>query len=271
MLAGDSTVVDVSSLVDDFGPAFWHRGGVPRLAEQLVDAGELPSLDLSSMRLGPPVTRPSMLVCVGHNYLDHVREAGAVVPAEPVIFMKAPNSVVGPNDDVLIPPGAEKTDYEVELAVVIAKRCRYLADLDAAGDAIGGYVISNDISERAAQLERGGQWVKGKSFETFNPLGPYLASPDEIDDPDDLDLELSVNGETRQRSNTSQMIFSTAYIVWYLSQFMVIEPGDVVNTGTPPGVAYGMDPPRYLRAGDRIQSSIAGLGSQIQTTVASDL
>jgi 2-keto-4-pentenoate hydratase/2-oxohepta-3-ene-1,7-dioic acid hydratase in catechol pathway len=182
--------------------------------------------------------------------------------------MKAPNTVVGPNDDIHIPPHAKKTDYEVELAVVIGEQCRYLPNPEEAMKAIAGYAISNDVSERAYQLEKGGQWVKGKSFETFNPLGPFLVTPDELEGPQNLNLELRVNGNLRQKSNTSLMIFTPPHIVWYISQFMVLEPGDIVNTGTPPGVGLGMDPPAYLNPGDTLELSITGLGRQSQTCVA---
>lgn len=257
---------DVSQFVGDLDRLFWSDGGVDRLQQALAGGDQrFPTVDLSTTRIGAPVAQPSKVICIGLNYEDHVRESGADTPSEPVIFMKAPNTVVGPNDEVLIPPGSVKTDYEVELAVIIGRPCRYLMDETAARLSIAGYAISNDLSERHFQLERGGQWVKGKSAETFNPLGPFLATREEISDPQALDLELSVNGEIRQRSNTSKMIFSVAHIVWYLSQFMVLEPGDLINTGTPHGVALGMNPPRYLQAGDVIEVSITGLGSQSQT------
>ena len=262
----EGTTYDTSGLAIDYDRGFWAENGAERLRLAFARRnGTIPEIDVSTVRIGPPVPVPSKVVCVGLNYADHVRESGAATPSEPVVFMKAPNTVVGPNDDVLIPPDAEKTDYEIELAVIVGRFCRYLPDKSAARRAIAGYTISNDVSERAYQLERGGQWVKGKSSETFNPLGPHLATPDELDDPNDLDLELKVNGEVRQQSNTSQMIFSADHIVWYLSQFMVLEPGDVINTGTPFGVALGMDPPPFLQPGDVMELSITGLGSQIQT------
>lgn len=259
----DEVTYDVSALVADYDGSFWTEGGLERLEKTLEDsAPALPIIDLSKTRLGPPIARPSKVVCIGMNYADHAREAGGEIPTEPIVFMKAPYTVVGPNDDVLIPPGSTKTDYEVELAVVIAQTCRYLDNEEEATAAVAGYAVSNDVSEREYQLERGGQWVKGKSFETFNPLGPWLVTGDQVGDPHNLDLELSVNGEIRQSSNTSQLIFSVPHIVWYLSQFMVLEPGDLINTGTPPGVAMGMNPPRYLEPGDVMQLSIAGLGTQ---------
>lgn len=257
---------DVTDLVGDFDKPFWQNCGTETL-RKLIEAGEAAPLArhaIQSHRVGPPIVRPEKVVCIGLNYADHVAEAGADTPTEPVVFMKANNTVVGPSDDVLIPPGSQKTDYEVELAIIIGETCRYLPNEEAAMAAIGGYAVSNDVSERSYQLERGGQWVKGKSSETFNPLGPYLVTPDEIPDPHDLDLTLSVNGEQRQNSNTKQMIFSVAHIVWYLSQFMVLEPGDVINTGTPHGVALGLDESSYLRPGDEMELSIAGLGTQRQ-------
>lgn len=259
----DGIAYDVSSVVSDFDGAFWESGGVEEIQLALRSGAErLPEVDLMSNRIGAPVTKPSKVVCIGMNYLDHIREAGAEIPTEPVIFMKAPNTVIGPYDDVIIPPGSLKTDYEVELAVIIGQECRYLSDERAGLEAVGGFAISNDVSEREYQIERGGQWVKGKSSETFNPLGPYLVTPDEIDSFDALDLELKVNGEVRQRSNTREMLFSVAHIVWYLSQFMVLEAGDLINTGTPPGVALGMKNPGYLVPSDVIEVSIAGLGYQ---------
>jgi 2,4-diketo-3-deoxy-L-fuconate hydrolase len=261
----ENAVVDVSAIIDDYNSNFWKGDGITRLATlQASDLDGLPRHGLDRIRIGPPVTTPGKIVCVGINYRGHAAESGAAEPEEPVLFMKAPNSMVGPFDDVLIPPNSIKTDWEIELAVVIGKRARYLKDPSDALAAIGGYSISNDVSERANQLERGGQWVKGKSAETFNPLGPYAATPDEIADPDSLDLCLSVNGEIRQQSNTKDCIFSPTYLVWYISQFMVLEPGDIINTGTPAGVGLGMDPPRYLKDGDVMELSISGLGGQRQ-------
>lgn len=257
------TANDASSIVSDFDQEFWESDGLERLhlAATRRDA-DLPEIDLASMRIGSPVPAPSKIVCIGLNYQDHIKEARAETPTEPVVFLKAPNTVVGPNDDVILPPGSKKTDYEVELAVVIGAVCRYLPDEASGLRAVGGFSISNDVSEREYQLERGGQWVKGKSSETFNPLGPYLVTPDEIADLNNLGLELKVNGEIRQKSNTSEMLFSVGHIVWYLSQFMVLVPGDIINTGTPPGVALGMVNPKYLAPGDVIEASITGLGEQ---------
>lgn len=261
----DEMAVDVSQVVADYNRAFWTGGGVERLREALDDPStDLPRIDLGKTRIGPPISPPTKVVCIGLNYADHAKESGADIPTEPIVFMKAANTVVGPNDDVLIPPGSAKTDYEVELAVVVGRTCRYLPDEAQASMAIAGYSISNDVSEREFQFDRGGQWVKGKSFETFNPLGPWLVTPDEAGDPHQLDLQLVVNGETRQSSNTSQLIFGVPHVIWYLSQFMVLEPGDLINTGTPPGVAMGMSPPRYLEPGDVMELTITGLGTQRQ-------
>jgi 2-keto-4-pentenoate hydratase/2-oxohepta-3-ene-1,7-dioic acid hydratase in catechol pathway len=258
---------DLTEAVGDYDTDFWlHRGS--DFVRRSIETGNTPEVSsdsIAGVRFGSPVARPSKVVCIGLNYADHVKEAGAETPTEPVVFMKANNTIVGPDDDVLIPPGSVKTDYEVELAIIIGKTCRYLPDEAAALDAIAGYATSNDVSEREYQIERGGQWVKGKSAETFNPLGPYIVTPDEAGDPQTLDLTLSVNGEQRQSSNTKQMIFSVGHIVWYLSQFMVLEPGDVINTGTPHGVALGLDDSAYLRDGDVMELTIEGLGTQRQT------
>lgn len=263
VVLSDGIAYDVSSVVSDFDAAFWATDGVDRIRLVLSHRDmSLPEIDLASKRVGPPVTKPSKVVCIGLNYLDHIREARAEVPTEPVIFMKAPNTVIGPYDDVIIPPGSQKTDYEVELAVVIGRECRYLPDETAGLKAVGGFAISNDVSEREYQMERGGQWVKGKSSETFNPLGPYLVTPGEVDNLNDLALQLKVNDEIRQQSNTREMLFSVGHIIWYLSQFMVLEPGDLINTGTPPGVAFGMKNPRYLTPNDVMETSISGLGTQ---------
>jgi 2-keto-4-pentenoate hydratase/2-oxohepta-3-ene-1,7-dioic acid hydratase in catechol pathway len=261
----DGTVVDVSSLVDDYDGAFLAGGGVDRLRDALTGAADLPVVDLAEGRVGPCVSRPPKIVCIGLNYSDHAAESGQPVPQEPVVFFKAPNTVVGPYDEVRIPRGSEKTDWEVELAIVIGQEGRYLPDEAAALDIVAGYAISHDVSERAFQLERGGQWVKGKSCETFNPLGPWLVTPDEAGDVQGLSLSLSLNGETMQEGTTADMIFPVAHLVHYLSQFMVLEPGDVINTGTPAGV--GMARQRYLRPGDVTELEIAGLGRQRQRFV----
>jgi 2-keto-4-pentenoate hydratase/2-oxohepta-3-ene-1,7-dioic acid hydratase in catechol pathway len=248
--------------VQDFGPSFFAGHGLARLAEVLATAwDDLPTVP-DDQRVGPCVARPNKLLCIGLNYLDHAREAGVTdLPTEPIVFGKATNTVIGPNDVVLLPPGAEKVDWEVELSVVIGAEGRYLADEAAAEGIIAGYCVSNDISERAFQLERGGQWIKGKSCETFNPLGPWLVTPDEVD-VGGLHLWTSVNGERVQDGTTADMIASAAEIVRYLSWFLVLEPGDVINTGTPAGVGAGFDPPRYLQEGDVVEVGIDGLGAQ---------
>jgi 2-keto-4-pentenoate hydratase/2-oxohepta-3-ene-1,7-dioic acid hydratase in catechol pathway len=265
VLRPDGTVVDVSSVVDDYDAGFLADGGAARLRAALADGARLPVVDVSAERVGPCLPRPSKVVCIGLNYSDHAAESGLAVPAEPVVFFKAPNTVVGPYDDVRIPRGSERTDWEVELAVVVGREGRYLPDESAALDVVAGYAVSHDVSERTFQLERGGQWVKGKSCETFNPLGPWLVTADEIPDVQDLSLSLTLNGETMQSGSTADMIFSVAHIVWYLSQFMVLEPGDVINTGTPAGVGLARD--RYLHAGDVTELEIAGLGRQRQRFV----
>ncbi|MEU8320235.1 fumarylacetoacetate hydrolase family protein [Nonomuraea sp. NPDC048881] len=262
-------VMDASGTLRDIGEpeidgAFLASGGVARVRDAL-EHGDLPVVNAAGLRVGAPIARPGKVVCIGLNYRDHAAESGAEPPAEPVVFMKAANTVIGPYDEVLVPRGSVKTDWEVELAVVIGRRARYLDSRDEALDVIAGYAISNDVSEREFQLERGGQWDKGKSCETFNPLGPWLVTADEVGDPQSLGLRLWVNGEPRQDGGTKDMIFDVAEIVRYLSRFMVLEPGDVINTGTPAGVAMGMPGQPYLRAGDVMELEIDGLGRQRQT------
>ncbi|MFC9248922.1 fumarylacetoacetate hydrolase family protein [Streptomyces sp. NPDC057136] len=264
VLADDGRLYDLAPLTTDIDGAFLASGGIAR-TERALAAGDLPMLDGGGLRVGAPVARPGKVVCIGLNYRDHAEETGANAPERPVVFMKAADTVVGPYDTVLVPRGSEKTDWEVELAVVIGARARYLDSPDAALTAIAGYTISNDVSERAYQLELSPQWDLGKSCETFNPLGPWLVPRDRIDDPQDLGLRLSVNGVQRQNGTTKNMVFSVAHIVWYLSQYMVLEPGDIVNTGTPAGVALGLPGTPYLRAGDVVELEIDGLGTQRQT------
>lgn len=262
LLDGDEAL-DASSVVTDFDRTWWTDGGPKRLAAAWSE-GRLPRADIDGQRIGAPVARPGKVVCVGLNYRDHAAETGAAIPKEPIIFMKGPDTVIGPNDTVLIPRKSIKTDWEVELAVVIGSPGRYLDGPADAWSVIGGYAIANDVSEREFQLERGGQWDKGKSCETFNPLGPWLVTPDEIEDPHALRMGLSVNGETRQNGSTANMIFGVDHVIWYLSQFMVLEPGDVINTGTPAGVALGLPDHPYLRSGDVMELWIDGLGRQRQ-------
>ncbi|MEV5325567.1 fumarylacetoacetate hydrolase family protein [Nonomuraea fastidiosa] len=244
--------------------AFLASGGVARVREAL-ERGDLPVVEAEGLRVGAPIARPGKIVCIGLNFSDHAAESGAAVPTEPVVFMKASNTMVGPYDEVLVPRGSVKTDWEVELAIVIGREARYLGSREEALEVVAGYAISNDVSEREFQLERGGQWDKGKSCETFNPLGPWLVTADEVGDPQNLAMRLWVNGELRQDGNTKNMIFDVAEIVRYLSQFMVLEPGDVINTGTPAGVAMGRPDQPYLRAGDVMELEIEGLGRQRQT------
>ncbi|MGW4061441.1 fumarylacetoacetate hydrolase family protein [Amycolatopsis sp. NPDC004747] len=252
---------DLRSLTPDVDGAFFAADGVAR-ARTALREGTLPVLETAGLRVGAPVARPGLLVCIGLNYSDHAAETGARPPAEPVVFLKATNTVVGPDDTVLIPRTSTKTDYEVELAVVLGGRARYLATPEDADAVIAGYAVSNDVSERDFQHERGGQWTKGKSCETFNPLGPWLVTPDEAGDPQDLGLRLAVNGQARQDGTTKNMLFDVRHVVWYLSQFMVLEPGDVVNTGTPAGVAFGANDFPYLSEGDEVTVEIDGLGRQ---------
>jgi 2-keto-4-pentenoate hydratase/2-oxohepta-3-ene-1,7-dioic acid hydratase in catechol pathway len=262
-LAGDGRLLDLSGLVPEIDGAWLAGDGVERV-RAAVEAGGLPELD-PGVRVGAPLARPGKVVCIGLNYSDHAEETHAEKPAEPVVFMKAPNTVVGPNDEVLVPRGSSKTDWEVELAVVIGRVARYLEDEAAALGCVAGYTIANDVSEREFQLERGGTWDKGKSCETFNPLGPWLVTPDEVADPQNLGLRLWVNGAARQDGNTKNMIFTVARLIHYVSQFMVLEPGDVINTGTPAGVALGQPEPKpYLRPGDVVELEIDGLGRQRQ-------
>ena len=262
IIDGDGERRDCSQLVRDWDGAALRDGGIARLRG--VDPLALPLVD-TAVRWGACVARPGKVVCIGLNYRDHARESGMPIPAEPIIFLKAANTVVGPYDDVLIPRGATKTDWEVELGIVIGSDARYLASPTESAAHIAGYCISHDVSERAFQLERGGQWTKGKSCDTFNPLGPWMTTADEIGDPQTLDLTLSVNGEPRQRGNTRTMIFDCLGIVHYLSQFMTLEAGDVISTGTPPGVGMGMKPQRWLKAGDTVELAITHLGTQRQT------
>lgn len=250
---------DLSGIVDAIDGAMLGSDGLDRIRE--VDPDRLPRLE---GRIGSCVARPGMVLCIGLNYEDHARETGAPIPAEPILFQKATNTVVGPNDDLLIPRGSKKTDWEVELGIVIGSRASYLADEGAGWEAIAGYAISNDVSEREFQLERGGQWTKGKSAATFNPLGPWLVTRDQVADVMSLAMQTRINGELTQDGNTRTMIFNPGHLVWYASQFMVLEPGDLINSGTPPGVGFAMDPPRFLKAGDVVELTIDGLGSQRQ-------
>jgi 2-keto-4-pentenoate hydratase/2-oxohepta-3-ene-1,7-dioic acid hydratase in catechol pathway len=263
LLDADGVHRDLGGVTRDIDGSFLGGGGLDRVRRALV-SGDLPEIDVTGLRIGAPVARPSVVLCIGLNYAAHAAESGSPLPEEPVMFYKAPNTVVGPDDDVLIPRGSAKTDWEVELAVVIGSRARYLDSPAQALGCVAGYALSNDVSERAFQLESsGGQWSKGKSCETFNPLGPWLVTADEIADPQSLRLRSWVNGEPRQDSTTADMVFSVAELVWQLSQVTVLEPGDVLNTGTPEGVALS-GRFAYLAPGDILRLSIDGLGSQTQ-------
>jgi 2-keto-4-pentenoate hydratase/2-oxohepta-3-ene-1,7-dioic acid hydratase in catechol pathway len=253
---------DLSSITRDIDGAFLST----KLDEvKLAMADEsLPVLETPIGRFGPPLASIGKIICIGLNYRDHAKETGAELPAEPVMFLKTPDTVVGANDEVLIPRASVKTDWEVELAVVIGAEARYLDSPDQARSCVAGYAISNDVSEREFQIERGGQWDKGKNCETFNPFGPWIVDEEELGDPQNLAMRLSVNGVLRQDSNTKNMIFGISHLIWYLSQFLVLRPGDVINTGTPAGVALGLEGHPYLRAGDVVELSIEGLGQQRQ-------
>lgn len=266
LLRGNNGPFDLSSIADELDPRFFANDGIARCASAAA-RGELPTIDISGQRIGAPISRPSVVLCIGMNYAAHAAESGSRPPESPVIFYKAPNTIVGPDDRVHLPQGAKKLDWEVELAVVIGKRARYLKSSEEALDYVAGYTISNDVSERALQLEMsGGQWSKGKSCETFNPLGPSLVTPDELPDPGNLRLRSWVNGEPRQDSSTSDLIFSVPTLIYQLSQFTVLEPGDIINTGTPEGVALSGRFP-YLGPGDVMDLEIDRLGHQRQVVV----
>jgi 2,4-diketo-3-deoxy-L-fuconate hydrolase len=263
LLLSDGRRVDASSLGVEYDEAFFGSDGLERLARWLAAEGSAAPVVPDDVRLGPPVCRPSKIVCIGLNYRDHARETGQPVPQEPVLFFKATSALAGPNDDVIIPKRGAKVDWEVELAVVIGRRATYVERSEALRH-VAGYVLHNDYSERSFQLERGGQWVKGKSCDTFAPLGPFLATPDEIRDVHELSLWLNVNGEARQAGSTRDMVFDVATLISYISQFMTLLPSDVVSTGTPAGVGLARRPPCYLREGDVVELGIDGLGSSRQ-------
>ena len=265
----DETYVDVSDLATDFDEGFFGSGGIDRIrptVEQRAAAGQVSRF--AGERIGAPFARPHQILCIGLNYSDHAAETGQTVPDEPILFTKSPNTLIGPNDDVRIPRGSTKTDWEVELGIVIGKRASYLDSPDEARAAIAGFVVVNDVSERAFQMERSGQWSKGKSAETFNPAGPWLVTPDEIADVNSLGMWLDVSGVRRQTGSTATMVFDAYFIVQYLSQFLVLEPGDLINTGTPPGVGIGFKPPVFLQPGDVMELGIDGLGAQRQNVLA---
>ncbi|WP_353942788.1 fumarylacetoacetate hydrolase family protein [Streptomyces sp. HUAS MG91] len=265
LLDAAGTLRDLSGLVPDVDGALLADDAALDRVRAAAASGELPALDSAGLRVGPPVGRIGKVVCIGLNYHDHAAETGAEPPAEPVVFFKAADTVVGPHDTVLVPRRSTKTDWEVELAVVIGRTARYVESHEAALACVGGYAVAHDVSEREFQIERGGTWDKGKNCETFNPLGPWLVTPDEVPDPQALGLKLWVNGELKQDGSTADQIFSVAEVVRYVSQFMTLYPGDVINTGTPAGVAMGQPEPKpYLRAGDVVELEIGGLGRQRQ-------
>lgn len=264
VVMGDEYIL-VDSVVSDWSRATLEAGAMEKVAA--ADLTSLPRVAKGSTRIGSPINRPSKVICVGLNYLAHIKETNSETPKEPVIFMKAPDTVIGPNDDIVIPPNSTATDYEVELAIVIGKRALYLNSPEDSAKHILGYTISQDVSERYWQLERSGQWVKGKSFPTFNPLGPEIVTPDAID-PNNLRLWCSVNGVMKQDSNTDDLLFGLHHIVWYISQFMELFPGDIINSGTPFGVGLGFKPPVYLAIGDTVKTGIEGIGEITSNCVA---
>lgn len=259
--------IDVSAFGTDYDEAFFGGDGLKNLENWLKEnQDDCPIVD-DSVRLGPPLVRPSKIVCIGLNYAKHAEESGMEIPKEPVIFFKSTSAIVGPNDDVIIPKGSEKTDWEVELAVVVGKKASYVDEADAMNH-VAGYVLHNDYSERAFQIEKSGQWCKGKGCDTFAPLGPFIATADEIKDPNNLNLWLKLNGEKIQDSSTSDFIFNIQEVISYLSQFMTLLPGDVISTGTPSGVGFGFEPPKYMKPGDVVELGIEGLGTSKQVARA---
>lgn len=263
LLHSDGTIRDLSGIVPDIGGAVICDAGLDAIRK--VDASTLPVVDADT-RLGACVAGTGKFICIGLNYADHAAESGMAVPPEPVIFMKATSAICGPNDPILIPRGSEKTDWEVELAVIIGTKAKYVSEADAM-NYVAGYAVTNDVSERAFQTERAGQWTKGKSCDNFGQIGPWLVTRDEVADPQNLGMWLTVNGEKVQNGSTKTMVYGVAHVVSYLSQFMTLHPGDVISTGTPPGVGLGMKPPRYLKAGDVVELGVEGLGQQRQDVV----
>jgi 2-keto-4-pentenoate hydratase/2-oxohepta-3-ene-1,7-dioic acid hydratase in catechol pathway len=263
VLDASGRIRDLSGLVGDIGGATLTDAGLERLRR--IDPGVLPAVG-DGVRIGPCVAGVGKVICIGLNYSDHAAESGLKVPSEPILFMKATSAICGPNDPIIVPRGSEKTDWEVELAVVVGARAKYVSEADALGH-VAGYCVANDVSERHFQAERQGQWTKGKSADHFGPIGPWLVTRDEVADPQNLSMWLTVNGETRQQGTTGTMVFGVAHLVSYISQFMTLEPGDVISTGTPPGVGMGMKPPAYLRAGDVVELGVEGLGQQRQDVI----
>jgi 2-keto-4-pentenoate hydratase/2-oxohepta-3-ene-1,7-dioic acid hydratase in catechol pathway len=263
IIDADGKIRDLSGVVPDIAGEALSPSGLAAIRNAAVSS--LPLVPAGT-RIGPCVGKVGNFIAIGLNYADHAAEAGMPIPKEPIIFNKAPSCICGPNDDTMIPKESTKLDYEIELGIVIGSRARYLTQ-DQAMDVVAGYCLANDVSEREFQIERSGQWTKGKGSETFGPIGPWLVTKDEITDPQNLSMLLTVNGETRQKGSTKTMIFGVAHIVWYCSQFMVMDPGDVIVTGTPPGVALGMKPPKFLKAGDVVHLTMDGLGEQTQKVV----
>ncbi|OWY08073.1 2-hydroxyhepta-2,4-diene-1,7-dioate isomerase [Thioclava sp. F42-5] len=264
LMDGQGVIRDLSGQVADIGGAVLSDDGLAAIGS--LDVSELPAVP-EGTRLGAPIAGIGKMICIGLNYADHAAESGAMVPPEPLIFMKATSAIQGPNDPIVIPRGAEQTDWEVELGIVIGKPAKYVSEEDAM-DYVAGYVLANDVSERSYQKDRSGQWTKGKSCDSFGPLGPYLVTRDAVADPQKLAMKLSVNGEVMQNGSTETMVFGVKKLVSYLSQFMTLHPGDVISTGTPPGVAMGMETPRFLRPGDVVELEIEGLGQQRAEVVA---
>lgn len=264
LLDADGNIRDLSAHVSDLSGAVLNPEALAKLGS--LDVNTLPKVE-GNPRLGSCVAGTGKFICIGLNYADHAAESGMAVPPEPVIFMKATSAIVGPNDDLLIPRGSEKTDWEVELGIVIGKTAKYVSEDDAL-DYVAGYCTLHDVSERAFQIERAGQWTKGKSCDTFGPTGPWLVTKDEVADPQNLGMWLKVNGETMQDGSTKTMVYGVRHLVSYLSQFMSLQPGDIISTGTPPGVGMGMKPPRYLKVGDVVELGIEGLGTQKQNVRA---
>ncbi|MDO6819469.1 fumarylacetoacetate hydrolase family protein [Zobellia sp. 1_MG-2023] len=266
----NGTRLDVSGFVSDYNEDFFGGDGIEKLSNWLSENEKNCPEVANNVRLGSPLLRPSKIVCVGLNYAKHAAESGMTIPKEPVLFFKSTSAIVGPNDDVIIPKNSEKTDWEVELAIVIGKKASYVEEKDAL-DHVAGYVLHNDYSERAFQIEKEGQWCKGKGCDTFAPIGPFIATADEIKNPNNLDLWLKLNGETLQDSNTSDFIFNVQEVVSYISQYMTLLPGDIISTGTPSGVGLGFNPPKYLKEGDVVELGIEGLGSSKQQVRALQL
>jgi 2-keto-4-pentenoate hydratase/2-oxohepta-3-ene-1,7-dioic acid hydratase in catechol pathway len=264
LLHDDGTIRDLTGFVPDIGGAVLSDTGLDMLRG--IDAASLPIVSADT-RLGPCVAGTGKFICIGLNYADHAAESGLTVPPEPIIFMKASSAICGPNDPIIIPKTSEKTDWEVELAVIIGSKAKYVSEADAMAH-VAGYAITNDVSERAFQTERAGQWTKGKSCDSFGQIGPWLVTRDQVADPQNLDMWLTVNGHKYQNGSTRTMVYGVAHLVSYVSQFMTLHPGDVISTGTPPGVGMGQKPPKYLRAGDVVELGIQGLGQQRQDVIA---